>query len=112
MENLENTVEYSEEYLSFNATFKEQSSKDNEKIIRADEMEDDIEEEEIENLEMKIELLKYKKDVNEKNNIDNDEGLLKYYLIFNYIQGEISDYYYMDKIKKKAKEILKEKLKK
>ena len=115
MENLENKVEYSEEYLSFNATFKEKLSKGNEEIIGADEMEDDLmlEEDEIENLEMKIELLKYKKDKNEKNNIDNDEGLVKYYLIFNYIQGEISDYYhYMAKIKEKAKEILEEKLRK
>ena len=115
MENLENTVEYSEKYLSFNATFEEKLSKDNEEIIGADEMKDDIilEEDEIENLEMKIELLKYIKDKNEKNIVDNDEGLVKYYLIFNYIQGEISDYYhYMAKIKEKAKEILNEKLKK
>ena len=113
MENLENTVEYSEEYLSFNATFKEKLSNENEEINGADEMENDtmFEEDKIDNLEMKIELLKYKN--NEKNDIDDDEGLVKYYLIFNYMQGEISDYYhYMAKIKAKAKEILKEKLKK
>ena len=53
-----------------------------------------------------LELAKYKeKDMNEIQNNDNSD---KFYLLFNYIQGEISYYYHCVKIfKEKAKMILK-----
>ena len=120
MDNLKNTIEYSEQYLSFNATFEENKINGNEEINECNEDNDNefddimLEEDEIENLEMKIELLKYKKNNKEINNIYNDEICQeKYYLMFNYIQGDICDYYhYLNIIKEKAKIILNEKINK
>lgn len=114
MENVKYKID-SDKYLSFNVTFEEnivdnqydehEINKSSEYIKNFDEQNiifDD--EDENENLEIKIELVNYI----QKNEIDNQ----KYYLIFNYNQGEICDYYlYLNKIKEKAKSLLKNNIK-
>ena len=118
-ENLKKTFDNSEQYLSFNVSFEE--SKINEEIddndINKDKYVDKndkndnllideliFDEDENENLEIKIELVKY----NSINEIDNE----RYFLMFNYIQGETYDYYhYLNMIKKMAKELLNSEIK-
>ena len=112
--NLGIKIEYSKQYLSYTLTFEDQ--KNNE--IKEDDtnnndecqeesndfIDDDrsSEEDDSEQLIIKIELLEY----NKKNDYDdfyND----KYFLMFNYIQGEIYDYYfYLKKLKEEAKILL------
>ena len=126
IENIKNRIDYSDKYLSFNVTFEENIINDyeeNNENIESNECNDDIiyeEDDDIENLEIKIELLKYQKydneikDIDNDKNKDNDDNLQqKFYLMFNYIQGNIYDYYhYLDIIKQKAKLILNEKFNK
>ena len=64
-----------------------------------------FDEDENENLEIKIELVKYI----EQNEVYHE----RYFLMFNYIQGETFDYYhYLNIIREKAKELLNTKVKK
>ena len=125
IENIKKTIDISEQYLSINVTFEEIKINDEIEIndIGNDKNEinnfdkcdkndnlylDDLlifDEEEQQILEIKIELVKYY----EKNEIDKE----RYFLMFNYIQGEIYDYYhYLNIIKEKAKELLNSKIKK
>ena len=125
IENIKKKIDISEQYLSINVTFEEIKINDEIEIndIGNDKNEinnfdkcdkndnlylDDLlifDEEEQQILEIKIELVKYY----EKNEIDKE----RYFLMFNYIQGEIYDYYhYLNFIKEKAKELLNSKIKK
>ena len=118
-ENLKKTFDNSEQYLSFNVSFEEikindkiddndiNKDKDVDKNDKSDNLLVDelvFDEDENENLEIKIELVKY----NSINEIDNE----RYFLMFNYIQGETYDYYhYLNIIKKMAKELLNSEIK-
>ena len=109
-------IDYPDKFLSFNVTFEEiktneiNEANNDEEINNddCDECKEDIyydeDENDNEDLVMNIKLLKY----NSENEYEYYTNKEKYYLIFNYIQGEISDYYYYLKIiKKKANSLLK-----
>jgi hypothetical protein len=120
--NLEIAIKFSKQNLSYTLTINDQKNneikdqKNNE--IKEDDtnnsddfqeecndfIDDDIssEEDDSESLIIKIELLQY----NKKNDYD-DYYIDKYFLMFNYIQGEIYDYYfYLKKLKEEAKILL------
>lgn len=109
IENTNISIDYPEQYLSISVTFKENINNeiniceeccDEDMIIFDEEEENDINNEK-DDLEIKIDLLKY----NQNNEVDLYQD--KYYLMFNYIQGDICDYYYyLNIIKKKAKLLL------
>lgn len=121
-ENVKTTIDISKVYLSFNITFEEMKNKeeiddndDKNEINICDKCDkndnlyiDDqliFDEDENENLEIKIELVKYI----EQNEVYHE----RYFLMFNYIQGETFDYYhYLNIIREKAKELLNTKVKK
>ena len=111
-------IKYSDKYLSYTISFEEnknneiiedddanknnkgEESNDNDSSIKDNNISND--EDEDEDLIINVELLEY----NKENNIDdiyND----KYYLMFNYIQGEIYEYYLILKqLKDLAKDLL------
>jgi hypothetical protein len=120
--NLEIGIKFSKQNLSYTLTINDQKNneikdqKNNE--IKEDDtnnsddcqeecndfIDDDrsSEEDDSESLIIKIELLQY----NKKNDYD-DYYIDKYFLMFNYIQGEIYDYYfYLKKLKEEAKNLL------
>ena len=120
--NLEIGIKFSKQNLSYTLTINDQKNneikdqKNNE--IKEDDtnnsddcqeecndfIDDDrsSEEDDSESLIIKIELLQY----NKKNDYD-DYYIDKYFLMFNYIQGEIYDYYfYLKKLKEEAKILL------
>jgi hypothetical protein len=120
--NLEIAIKFSKQNLSYTLTINDQKNneikdqKNNE--IKEDDtnnsddcqeecndfIDDDrsSEEDDSESLIIKIELLQY----NKKNDYD-DYYIDKYFLMFNYIQGEIYDYYfYLKKLKEEAKILL------
>ena len=114
IKNIENSIikiDYPDDYLTMNLTFEENTNNDiididmDKEDVDCDSINDNIiydeDDNEKENLEIKIELLKYEqKDESEPNKE-------KYYLQFNYIQGEIYYYYYYLKIiKEKVKFLL------
>ena len=109
-------INYPDKFLSFNITFEEIKNNEYNEVNHDEEIKDDDSEEykeeiyydeddndnDNEDLVINIKLLKY---ISENEYDTNKE---KYYLLFNYIQGEISDYYYYLKIfKEKANSILK-----
>ena len=109
-------IDFSDKFLSFNVTFEEIKNNEineanNDEEINNDDFDEskediyyDEDENDNEDLVMNIKVLKY----NSKSENEYDINKEKYYLMFNYIQGEISDYYYYLKIiKEKAKSILK-----
>ena len=94
-ENYNNTIIDDDDEADNNEEKKNSNNINNNNIIYEDENNED------EYLNMKIELLKYSK-ITEFKEI--------YYLMFNYIDGEIYDYYhYLKIIKEKAKNLLKNK---
>ena len=111
------TINYDEKYLAFSINVKTYDKKENDIIddeINNNEEKQDYnninnnnniyedENNEDEYLEIKIELFKYDQITNCYKE--------KYYLMFNYIEGEIYDYYhYLKIIKEKAKNLLKKK---
>ena len=113
-------IDYDSKYLEFNATFEENKNNEinetnNEEEIKEIKNGDNCEEDNMifdeddnesdndnEDLMMNIKLIKYSP-VNEY-----DINKEKYYLTFNYIQGDICDYYnYLKIIKEKANSLLK-----
>jgi hypothetical protein len=123
MEEVKEPIEYSDKYLSYDITFKEnlfnetnedneENENDNEKNNDEDKEDNDIinsnnksyDKEGIEPLIINIELFEY----NKKSNYDDLYSHKIYYLMFNYIQGETYDYYYYLKIiKQKVQDLCK-----
>lgn len=105
-------IDYPDKSLSFNLTFEENNNNENnndEDIkniddcheCKEDNIDTDEEDNDDEDLVINIKLLKY----NPENEYDANKE--RYYLMFNYIQGEICDYYhYLRIIKEKAKSLL------
>jgi len=119
--NINIKIDYPDNFLSFNAIFEENKNNEINEINNKEEdinnidncEEDDINYDENDNdndndndnedLMINIKLVKY----SPENIYEYDINKEKYYLIFNYIQGEICDYYYYLKIiKEKAKSLL------
>lgn len=112
--NLKIGIEFSKENLSYTLTFEDQNNNEikEDDTNNSDECQEECndfidddrssEEDDSESLIIKIELLQY----NKKNDYD-DYYIDKYFLMFNYIQGEIYDYYfYLKKLKEEAKILL------
>ena len=107
-------INYPDKYLSFNVTFEDINNNEinvvnNDEEINNDDCDeckediyyDDEDDNDNEDLIINIKLLKY----DSENEYDTNKE--KYYLMFNYIQGETSYYlYYLKIIKEKAKSIL------
>ena len=112
--NLKIGIEFSKQNLSYTLTFKDQNNNEikEDDTNNSDDCQEECndfidddrssEEDDSESLIIKIELLQY----NKKNDYD-DYYIDKYFLMFNYIQGEIYDYYfYLKKLKEEAKILL------